>query len=77
MIDNETAIQKADLNEIKTMLTFCVRGERFCDGHWGAMIENGSVGQILLRLTELVSASHKHGVGSGDDLPGSTKKSGI
>ena len=35
------------------MLTFCVRGERFCDGHWAAMIEGGQVRRLLERLAEL------------------------
>lgn len=46
-------IQKASLSEIRTLLTFCVRGERFCDGHWGAMIEQGYIRSILERLTEI------------------------
>ena len=35
------------------MLTFCVRGERFCDGHWGAMVREGRIGAILHRLQQL------------------------
>jgi hypothetical protein len=35
------------------MLTYCVRGERFSDGHWGAMIEAGYVRRLLERLAEL------------------------
>jgi hypothetical protein len=52
---NEDAIEAADLNEIKTILTFFVRGERFCSGHWGAMIEGGAIRRLLQRLTELES----------------------
>ena len=29
------------------MITYFVRGERFCDGHWGYMIEGGYVRRIL------------------------------
>lgn len=43
----------ATLQELKTMLTWCVRGERFCDGHWGAVIEDGCVRNVLQRLREL------------------------
>src|SRR5688500_4696265 len=34
MIHDEKVVNRASLVEIKTMLTFCVRGERFCEGHW-------------------------------------------
>ena len=35
------------------MLTYCVRGERFSDGHWEAMVESGVIRSILERLQEL------------------------
>ena len=47
-------IRVCDLAEIKTLLTFCVRGERFSSGHWAAMIEKGYIRHILERLTELL-----------------------
>lgn len=50
MLGDSSAVARASLSEVKTMLTFCVRGERFCDGHWGAMIEEGHIRQLLLRL---------------------------
>ena len=53
MLKNEDTVKTADLNRIKTMLTFCVRGERFCDGHWDTMIQEGHVFRLLQRLTEL------------------------
>ena len=53
MIDDEAFIQRATLEEIKTMLTFCVRGERFSGGHWAAMLESGKVTAVLQRLTAL------------------------
>lgn len=28
-------VARATLQQIKTMLTWCARGERFCEGHWG------------------------------------------
>jgi len=49
-LENEKFVSSASLDEIKTLLTYCVRGERFCDGHWGAMIEQSYVRQILDRL---------------------------
>ncbi len=46
-------IEAADLSEIRTLLTYCVRGERFCDGFWGGTIEDGHIRRILERLVEL------------------------
>lgn len=48
-------IEGCSLEEIKTVLTFCVRGERFCDGHWGGVIREGLVQRVLERLTEILN----------------------
>ena len=53
MLKDEDVVKTASLAQIKTMLTFCVRGERFCDGHWGAMIEKGHIRRLLERLNEI------------------------
>lgn len=53
MLEDQTLVRRASLDQIKTMLTYCVRGERFCDGHWGAMIEQGHVRRLLERLVEI------------------------
>lgn len=53
MLENEELIGRASLSELKTMLTFCVRGERFCDGHIAAMIEKNKIRLILERLKEI------------------------
>jgi hypothetical protein len=50
---SEYGVRNATLDQLKTMLTYCVRGERFCDGHWGVMIEGGHVRRLLERLAEL------------------------
>jgi hypothetical protein len=55
MIREAEFIKSSSLDQIKTMLTYCVRGERFCDGHWGAMVENGHIRSLLERLAELVA----------------------
>jgi len=49
-LSQEYYIEHCSLAEIKLLITYCVRGERFCDGHWGAMIEKGFLCQILQRL---------------------------
>lgn len=53
MVEDSAFIARASLEEIKTMLTFCVRGERFTDGHWERMLASGKIASILRRLAEL------------------------
>ena len=53
MLKDENAVKTASLQQIQTMLTFCVRGERFSDGHWGEMIEKGYIRRLLERLNEI------------------------
>ena len=53
MLKDKQAVKNASLAQIKTMLTFCVRGERFSDGHWATMIEKGYIRRVLERLNEI------------------------
>jgi len=53
MLEDDRLIERATLEEIKTMLTCCVRGERFCDGHWEAVLRLGKITAILQRLAVL------------------------
>ncbi|MDQ7029511.1 MAG: DUF6508 domain-containing protein [Ardenticatenia bacterium] len=53
MLADDTLIAEASLDHIKTMLTYCVRGERFCDGHWDEMLRSGKVVQLLRGLEQL------------------------
>jgi uncharacterized protein DUF6508 len=55
MLKDENTIKNASLSQIKSMLTFCVRGERFSDGHWAQMIEEGYIRRLLERLNEIKS----------------------
>jgi hypothetical protein len=55
MIRDEKRIKTSSLSQIRTMLTFCVRGERFSEGHWAGMIEKGYIRQILERLNEITA----------------------
>jgi hypothetical protein len=55
MLKDENAVKNASLSQIKTLLTFCVRGERFSDGHWGEMIKKGYIRHILERLNAIKS----------------------
>ena len=55
-IADDAFIAAASLDELRTLLTYCVRGERFCDGFWGSLITQGRIVPILRRLAELVGA---------------------
>ena len=53
MLSDDDLVSSASLDQIKTMLTYCVRGERFADGHWAHMLESGRVVALLRRLAVL------------------------
>ena len=53
MLQEEASVRAASLDQIRSMLTFCLRGERFSDGHWAEMIEEGHIRRLLERLAEL------------------------
>jgi hypothetical protein len=55
-IDNEEiigSIKTADFNSLRSILTFYVRQERFCDGMWAIAIEEKIFLTILYRLREV------------------------
>jgi len=53
MLTDPEQVAKAGLVQVRTMLTYIVRGERFGDGHWAAMITQGHLKRLLERLAEL------------------------
>ncbi|MCJ0824445.1 DUF6508 domain-containing protein, partial [Luteimonas sp. 50] len=53
MLDDPSLIAAASIDQIKSMLTLCVRSERFCDGAWETIFENGYLPAILERLHHL------------------------
>lgn len=50
---DDARIATASWAEVRAMLTWFVRGERFCSGHWGALIESGKLRRMLERLAVL------------------------
>lgn len=50
MLADEEFIKQASLEQVKKMLTYCVRGERFCDGHRESLLEGGQIVALLRRL---------------------------
>ena len=61
LIESEQAFRTASLPQIRAMLTYFVRGERFSDGWWGHMIEGGYVRRILERLAEIENEQDERG----------------
>jgi Family of unknown function (DUF6508) len=61
MFCDETSIPNASLAQIKSMLTYFVRGERFCDGLQNRMIREGLIAAILQRLQVLRDALPESG----------------
>ena len=53
MIKDDAAIASANLDQLKAMLSWCVRDERFCSGHWEAVVRLGKVAAVLRRLREM------------------------
>jgi hypothetical protein len=53
MLDDDGVIEGCSLDHLRTMLTYCVRGERFCDGFWQSVLESGRVVALLRRLAVL------------------------
>lgn len=53
MLEDGWVVRNASLAQVKTMLTYCVRGERFATGHWAWAIEQGHICRLLERLAEL------------------------
>jgi Family of unknown function (DUF6508) len=55
-------LEGADMDKAKSVLTFCCRGERFCDGFWEGLIESGDLVIVLKKIRELwLSGIHPKG----------------
>ena len=56
MLEDAQAVGNATIEEARTMLTYCVRGERFCAGHWASVLEAGHIVALLRRLQQIKEA---------------------
>jgi hypothetical protein len=50
MLADEEFVKRASLEQVKAMLTYCTRGERFCDGHRESLLMGGQIVALLRRL---------------------------
>ena len=46
-------IEEASINQLKTIITWCDRVERFVEGHWEYVIKDEIIKRVLLRLKEI------------------------
>ena len=51
--------ENLSMDELRTVITHYIRGERFCDGLIAGAIEDGALLKILLRIRELNSDSQQ------------------
>jgi hypothetical protein len=56
IMEQPEQIAALDVSQIRTLLTYCVRGERFSDGFWAELIEQGRIRLVLERLAQLAQA---------------------
>lgn len=50
---DDAFVATADLEQIRRMFTFCVRGERFSTGIWDNLLKEGRIAALLKRLQAL------------------------
>ena len=56
-LDLNELIKSSDLELLRTIFTFCVRKDRFCEGFWAEAIKNMTFLNILYRLKEVQGGS--------------------
>ena len=50
MFNDDRFVATATLPQLRTMVTYFVRGEKFCDGHWAGMFRDGHVERLIKRM---------------------------
>lgn len=50
LLKDSRAIADANLLTLRTLMTACVRGEKFCDGWWASILQDGTLLAVLERL---------------------------
>lgn len=43
-------LERVELPQLRIVLTWMARGERFCDGFWAVELANGNIKSVLLRM---------------------------
>jgi len=60
-LNNFDEIRNADLQKIRRLFTYFVRGERFGDGFWADLVESGFVKALIERIEEIILTDKKFG----------------
>lgn len=50
MLADAEFVKGASIKQVKSMLTYCARGEKFCDGHREWLLKSGQIVALLRRL---------------------------
>ncbi len=57
LAENPRALERADLLTLRKLLTGHLRNDRFCEGHFGEVLESGHIAAILRRAAQLLGAA--------------------
>ncbi len=57
-LDNRSTLKSADWQTLYQLLTAHIRADRTSEGHYDAILENGFLRDILMRMQELSGISH-------------------
>jgi hypothetical protein len=57
--EHPEGLASADLETICKLFTVHARSDRFCEGHFGEVIENGQMLAIMHRLAEILRSSQR------------------
>ena len=53
LLADDARLARATLAELRSVLTYCVRGERFSAGFWETLLTGGRIAAVLRRLAQL------------------------
>ena len=61
LMQKPRALEQADLLTLRKLLTGHLRNDRFCEGHFGEVLESGHIAAILRRVAYLLGAGPQSG----------------
>lgn len=61
-LDDPIDYESLTMDELRTVLTYYFRGERFCDGLIAGAVEDGTLLRVLMRLKELESSRKEENI---------------
>lgn len=70
LIHDPAVLAVADLSTLRKLLVMHVRKDRFCEGHFGAMLESGHIAAVLRRVASIRPQPRAAAVQSGASVSG-------